>query len=192
MICVLVPFSITGRIWRMWPPSTITLAPNGLFLKHSWCLLIISLSDRSKASKHRLSVISASSHRISDVSIIKSANWDPRLMSYIEVSSISNHILNLECAVLPFGNNKAATPEDATVRTIFFLPLDMRLLYSIRMFFLFLHIWIQNKKLNCFAMHYLLVESIFFSLFNWLYSWFAFFSSSKILYAISSSISRLV
>ncbi|PUZ75901.1 hypothetical protein GQ55_1G247100 [Panicum hallii var. hallii] len=51
--------------------------------------------------------------------MISSASILPRLMSHTELSSISNGILNRECAVRPFGNNKDATPEDATVNTIF-------------------------------------------------------------------------
>ena len=81
---------------------------------------MISLRDRSNASKHCLFVIIASSHITNDVSISSSARIVPRLMSQIDVSSISSGILNLECVVLPFGSNNDATPDDATARTIFF------------------------------------------------------------------------
>ena len=44
-------------------------------------------------------------------------------MSQTEVSSRSQGILNREWAVRPAGSNSDATPEDATVRTIFFCDL---------------------------------------------------------------------
>ncbi|KAG2600410.1 hypothetical protein PVAP13_5KG517714 [Panicum virgatum] len=37
-------------------------------------------------------------------------------------SSKSHGILNLECAVRPPGSSRDATPDDATVNTIFSLP----------------------------------------------------------------------
>lgn len=40
-------------------------------------------------------------------------------MSHIESSSKSIGIRNLECAVRPFGSNNDATPDEATVSTIF-------------------------------------------------------------------------
>jgi hypothetical protein len=40
-------------------------------------------------------------------------------MSQIESSSKSIGIQNLECVVHPFGSNNDATPEEATVSTIF-------------------------------------------------------------------------
>ena len=36
----------------------------------------------------------------------------------LKILSINNGIRNLECAVLPIGNNKEAIPNDATTRTI--------------------------------------------------------------------------
>ncbi|PVH38707.1 hypothetical protein PAHAL_5G331500 [Panicum hallii] len=84
---------------------------------------MISRSDQSKASKHRLCVINASSHIIREVFLIKSASVVPLLISQIAVSSRSTGILKRECAVLPPGNNNEATPEEATARTIFLADL---------------------------------------------------------------------
>jgi hypothetical protein len=43
----------------------------------------------------------------------------PLLIPQTELSSRSHGILNLECAVCPPGKRSDATPEEATVRTIF-------------------------------------------------------------------------
>ena len=46
-----------------------------------------------------------------------------RLQTDVDVNL--NGILNLECAVRPPGNNKAAMPEDATANAIFFWDLTV-------------------------------------------------------------------
>jgi hypothetical protein len=62
--------------------------------------------------------MNASSHIIKEVASISSASFEPLLISHIDVSSSSQGILNLECAVRPPGRSREATPEDATVKTI--------------------------------------------------------------------------
>jgi hypothetical protein len=65
-------------------------------------------------------VIRASSHIIREVCSMSSAKMVPLLISHIVSSSICKRILNREWAVRPPGNSNDATPEEATVRTIFF------------------------------------------------------------------------
>ncbi|KAJ1262076.1 hypothetical protein BS78_09G079700 [Paspalum vaginatum] len=84
---------------------------------------MLSHGDLSRASKHCLLVINASSHIIRSVCVTSSANSVPRFISQIDNSSISIGILNRECAIRPFGSNKEATPDDATVKTIFLCAL---------------------------------------------------------------------
>jgi hypothetical protein len=47
----------------------------------------------------------------------------PHFISQTDSSSVSIGILNLECAVRPSGSNNEATPDDATVETIFLCDL---------------------------------------------------------------------
>ena len=64
--------------------------------------------------------MNASSQIIKEAASISSTSIVPLLMSQVDVSSSSQGILNLECAVRPPGRSKEATPEDATVKTILF------------------------------------------------------------------------
>jgi hypothetical protein len=43
----------------------------------------------------------------------------PLLILQVEVSSKSHGILNRECVVRPSGKRSEATPEEATIKTIF-------------------------------------------------------------------------
>ncbi|KAG2565199.1 hypothetical protein PVAP13_7NG050134 [Panicum virgatum] len=62
----------------------------------------------------------ASSHIIRELCTIKSARKVPLLISHIDDSSITMGILNRECAVRPPGSKSAATPDEATARTMCF------------------------------------------------------------------------
>ena len=65
---------------------------------------------------------------IKDVFKSSSANWLPCLISQVDSALMSKGIWNHECAVLPFGNNKAAIPEVATGRTIFDSDLSLEII----------------------------------------------------------------
>ena len=56
---------------------------------------------------------------IRSVVSMRLASFVPLLMSQIESSSKSIGIRNLECAVRPLGSSNDATPDEATVSTIF-------------------------------------------------------------------------
>jgi len=57
------------------------------------------------------------------VCVSNSAIFVPRFISHIDNSSMSIGIRNREWAVRPFGSNKEATSDDATIRTIFLFAL---------------------------------------------------------------------
>ena len=57
------------------------------------------------------------------VCVSNSAIFVPCFISHIDNSFMSIGIQNREWAVRPFGSNKAATPDDATIRTIFLFAL---------------------------------------------------------------------
>ena len=57
------------------------------------------------------------------ICVSNSAIFVPCFISHIDNSSMSIGIRNREWAVRPFGSNKEATPDDATVRTIFLFAL---------------------------------------------------------------------
>jgi hypothetical protein len=67
---------------------------------------MISSSERSSASKYCLFVTISSSHVICDISISSSKRVVPRLISQIDVLSISSGILNQECDVLRLVTTK--------------------------------------------------------------------------------------
>ena len=112
MIVARRPLRITGRICRKSPPSSIHFPPKGL----SQC--IMSLSVLSRASRHNLCTIGASSQIISLVIRSSPASCEVWEIVHVESSLISIGIANLECAVLPFGKSVAAIPLEATVITI--------------------------------------------------------------------------
>ena len=114
------PFRTTGKIWRKSPPRTTGLPPKGSMALSGLCSDRMSFIVLSNASKQRRLVIGASSHITSDAACISSASIVPLLTAHTAVSVMSNGILNRECAVRPLGNNKEATPDDATARTFFF------------------------------------------------------------------------
>ncbi|XBH62577.1 hypothetical protein VPH35_116771 [Triticum aestivum] len=91
MLCLL-PFGITGRIWRKSPPRTPVMLPNGLSLV------------MSSASKYILFAIGASSHSISNVFFSRSVKCEPCLM----------WMGNLECAVPSVCRSSATIPHDTT------------------------------------------------------------------------------
>ena len=106
------PLGMTGSIWQKSPPNTITLPPKiwwefGFFLT-------MSLKLWSSASKQNLWAIGASSQIIRLVWFSNSANWLPWCMLHVESSKIGIRILNLECAVLPPGNNREVMPLEAS------------------------------------------------------------------------------
>ena len=65
---------------------------------------------------------------IKDVFKSSSTNWLPCLISQVDSTLMSKGIWNRECAVLPFGNNKAAIPEVATGRTSFDSDLSLEII----------------------------------------------------------------
>src|SRR2546421_11741519 len=90
------------------------LPPNGPLI------FVISRNVLSTASNIYLCAIAASSQIINLQFLIKfaKADWLLAFILHVEVSLISNGILNLECAVLPPSNNNAAIPDDATAKAI--------------------------------------------------------------------------
>jgi hypothetical protein len=114
------PLRMTGKIWWKSPPRMISLPPNGIIALTGSSSARISRKVLSRASKHCLCVIGASSHIIRVDSFFTSANIVPRLTLHIPVSFKSKVILNLEYAVRPLGSSREATPDDVTARTIFF------------------------------------------------------------------------
>jgi len=139
MICDFDAFSITGSICFGSPPRTTIFPPNGIFKVFVSFSDNMSLSDLSRASKHCLFVINASSHIMRSVSVSNSAIFVPRFISHIDNSSMSIGIRNREWAVRPFGSNKKPRLMMLLLELFFFLPLDMTQLCSIRMFCQFLH-----------------------------------------------------
>src|SRR6266540_21623 len=119
-ICERLPPSIAGKICLRSPPRTKTIPPNGKLLALGECTHNKSRNVLSRASKAILCVINASSHITNDVDSINSDNMLPRFISQIAPSSRSQGILKRECDVRPPGKSKEATPDEATVKMIFF------------------------------------------------------------------------
>ena len=57
------------------------------------------------------------------ICVSNSAIFVPCFISHIDNSSMSIGIRNREWVVRPFGSNKEAMPDDATIRTIFLFAL---------------------------------------------------------------------
>jgi len=121
------PLRTTGKICLKSPPRTIGLPPNGRIAFIGLCSERMSRIVVSKASKQRRCVIGASSQIIREVTCKSSASIVPLFTLHVLVSVISKGILNLECAVRPFGSSRDATPDDATASTIFFQTLGSQL-----------------------------------------------------------------
>ena len=121
-VSCLSPFRITGKICLKSPPSTVVIPPNGFKEHSSLIVFIISRRDLSTASKQFLFAIGASSQIIKDVCIINSASCVPFFIAHVVSSVGFRGMLNLECAVRPPGNRRAAIPEVATAIAI--LPSD--------------------------------------------------------------------
>lgn len=114
MICDRVPFGKTGSVCRKSPPRRTEIPPNGFSSRSS-----TSRKDLSRYSKHRLSLIGASSHMRSDVCFIRSASDVLFFISHDLLLARSIGILNLKCVVVPEGKSNDAIPEAASARTTF-------------------------------------------------------------------------
>lgn len=90
-ICDLLLFGEISKVCQKSPPNKIDIPPNNL-LSHS----SISLNERSKHSKQRLSIIEASSHMTIVVCSKRVANKLFFLMSHVDLSYMSIGMLNLE------------------------------------------------------------------------------------------------
>ncbi|MFS7954309.1 hypothetical protein Hanom_Chr07g00628761 [Helianthus anomalus] len=143
MISAFKAFGLTGSVCLKSPPNRTDFPPNGL----SW-FPRTSLRLLSKDSKHRRSLIGASSQIIRDVSKSRCASCVCFLMLHRESSVKSSGILNREWAVLPDGNNSDAIPDAATAKTIF--PVDLRAaIIAVHKYVLPVPPWPYTNKSTC-------------------------------------------
>ncbi|KAJ0913242.1 hypothetical protein HanRHA438_Chr06g0283391 [Helianthus annuus] len=91
MMADFVAFGLTGSVCLKSPPNNTDFPPKG-----SHELSSISLSVLSSDSKHRLSLMGASSQIIREVSLRSCASWVFFFTSQRESSVNSRGILNLE------------------------------------------------------------------------------------------------
>lgn len=87
--------------------------------------LMISLKLLSSPSKQNLwSMCASMPQMIRLASFNNLASSLPWCILHVESSKVGKEILNLECAILPLGNNKEAMSLEATTRTIFLSVLN--------------------------------------------------------------------